>query len=123
MLAGYAVEAFAKAVHVKQNPKLLAKGKWQLKTHALVPLVSDVGLTLTPREHSTLVEYSGFVQWSGRYPIPIEAASMTPIVKPGAEGGLDEFHVPPGTVLRSDDLDVIDGVCARLERLLDKEAS
>src|SRR5262249_30723614 len=115
MLAGLGVEVLAKAVCVKQDPAavLTSDGKWKLRQHELVDLVSRTGVSLDQDERGVLTQLEGFVRWSGRYPIPLEASVMTPKVIAGVG-----MVLPPGTLSGSRDRAVVGGIVRKLEELL-----
>jgi len=113
MLAGMALESMAKAVQIRQNPALVTEGKWTLKEHDLEKLVAGAGLSVAPAEKSLLFQFTGFVRWAGKYPVPLEWRGLALTVK---EPGIAE--VPAGTIMRSDDRDLTTRLFKRLEELL-----
>jgi hypothetical protein len=113
MLAGMALESMAKAVQIRQNPVLVTEGKWTLKEHDLEKLVAGAGLSVAPAEKSLLFQFTGFVRWAGKYPVPLEWRGLALTVKePGVAG------TPPGTIMRGDDRDLTIQIFKRLEELL-----
>jgi hypothetical protein len=78
LLAGLAVENFLKAIIVK---RLLAGGKPVTEAdvlvifrgkHDLTVLSQRADVKLTPAERELLERLSTFVNWAGRYPVPIK---------------------------------------------------
>jgi len=121
MLGGLGIEALAKAVRVAKDPKLISDGKWPLRGHDLLKLISSAGLDLDPSERSVLVQLKGFIEWAGRYPIPLDASRLTLKVITREPPAPPAIEVPEGTVMSTADRHVIDRVASRLEGVL-KEA-
>ena len=83
MLAGLAVENLLKALIVKRmhaenrpvtegNVLRLERGR-----HSLVALSRSAQITLSSEEREVLARLSTFVQWAGRYPVPIKKKATT----------------------------------------------
>jgi hypothetical protein len=98
LLAGYAIENYAKA-------RLVEQGKdWKGHGHDLPWLVKQAGIELNETEEILVQRLKQIVVWAGRYPTPI---------KP------QEFHVPRGEEwpqqAHDSDFEVIEDICERLE--------
>lgn len=76
LLAGLAVENFAKAILIQRkqlrNEPITNGDFFRLggSDHDLVRLAHEAGLDLSEGEESLLLELSRFVRWRGRYPVP-----------------------------------------------------
>ena len=118
MLGGLGIEALAKAVRVAKDPKLISDGKWPLRGHDLVKLISSAGLELDPSEKGVLVQLKGFIEWAGRYPIPLDASRLTPKVITREPPAPPAIELPEGTLMSTEDRHVIDRVARRLDEVL-----
>jgi len=97
MLAGLAIEVLAKALLVRENPRLIVYGKWKGSTHNLVSLVARTNLPIKPEEREVLSQLSGFVKFAGRYPIPTRSEDLTPKLEPAQKGKWRGIELAPGT--------------------------
>lgn len=123
MLCGLGVEALAKAVRVLQTPGLIANDAFTLKTHKLVELVAATGISLDAKQKSALVQLTGFVEWAGKYPIPLAAEHLTPRLTSDTWGELKGLELAPGTLIVPDDRRVVRQVVERLEALLNPRSN
>jgi len=71
MLYGLTVENLLKAGLVIKGVAIKANGNFGLKTHNLHSLASEFGLLLLPEELEFVERLQTFVEWAGRYPIPL----------------------------------------------------
>lgn len=84
LLAGLAVENLLKALVVKrmhaENRPVTEGNVLRLEPrgrHSLVALSRSAQITLSPEEREVLARLSTFVQWAGRYPVPIKKTDTT----------------------------------------------
>ena len=78
MLYGLAVENLLKAGLAHQGKAVNGNGAFGLKSHGLVDLADQLGLSCTPAEIELLEKLETFVLWAGRYPIPLVAQDLYP---------------------------------------------
>jgi hypothetical protein len=71
MLCGLMLEDLLKALLVSRTAALDSKGQFAHKTHDLLKLAKLVGLKLSQDESILLEKLTRFVEWAGRYPIPL----------------------------------------------------
>ena len=78
MLMGMALEALLKGCLVAKNPSLVKSCEIdnKLKTHDLVRLFQDAGITLNQQERNFCTTLTDYVVWLGRYPIPVESSKV-----------------------------------------------
>jgi hypothetical protein len=86
MLAGFAVECLMKGILVQENKAFDEKNKFTLATHKLAEFASEVGLELDADQRAVLERLQAYIEWGGRYPVPLRAAHIRP--KPTWGGGL-----------------------------------
>lgn len=74
LLYGYAIELLLKCWYLKQNKRIYVGGKFMLKarSHNLVQLAKELGYPLDPKFNNMLSRLSKFIQWAGRYPVPLD---------------------------------------------------
>jgi hypothetical protein len=85
MLAALAAENYLKGKLIAIRPALRADGTFAHKTHRLLDLVEQVGITLDADEHDFIERLEVFGTWAGRYPIPLNPDDMRPRQNP--DGG------------------------------------
>lgn len=82
LLAGLAIENLAKAMLVEGSPTPVSKRGVlvrRLLSHDLVRLLNQTGLTFTAQEIDLAERaFRCFVQWAGRYPLPISVDDQLP---------------------------------------------
>jgi hypothetical protein len=83
-----------------------------------VKLISSAGLELDPSEKGVLVQLKGFIEWAGRYPIPLDASRLTPKVITRKPPAPPVIELPEGTVMSTEDRHVVYRVVRRLEKVL-----
>src|SRR5262249_51301661 len=82
MLCGLMLENLFKAVLVSRTGAFNTKGEFVHKTHDLVVLANLVGLKLSEDESWLLERLTSFVEWSGRYPVPLSVEPLLPRTLP-----------------------------------------
>jgi len=90
MLIGFALENYYKgAILAKliKNSQISTNGELEssLKTHDLVNLAKQAGITIEKTQESQLKHITEFTIWKGRYPLPIKASHI---------GGAMTYHPP-----------------------------
>jgi hypothetical protein len=81
LLIGYATENLLKAILVVQKPSTSEKtaGKLKvIKTHDLGRLCDMCAIALCQEERDMLDRMTRYVEWLGRYPVPLKAEDMLP---------------------------------------------
>ncbi len=78
MLYGLAVENLLKAGLAHQGKAATASGAFGLKSHVLLSLGEQLGLSLSTIEAELLERLEAFVSWAGRYPMPLVAQDLYP---------------------------------------------
>jgi hypothetical protein len=110
LLAGLAIENLAKAMLVEGSPTPVTKRGVlvrRLLSHDLMRLLDQTGLTFTAEEIDLAERLQVFVQWAGRYPVPVRVDDKLPRVqRPGGAA-------PPNYIMGSD-FDDIDALAAKL---------
>jgi len=117
MLSGQAIESMAKGIRVRQDPSIVSESTWTLKSHNLVRLVEATGLSVDAEERSVLHNLTAFIEWAGKYPIPLTAEGLTPTAHPATDGQPSRLESPAGTVANTADRVVIARIMERLEVL------
>jgi hypothetical protein len=85
LLAALTIENLLKGILVSREAPFRKRGKFQLKTHKLLDLVARIGLMISEDERFLLERLEEFLEWAGRYPIPVSYERMLPRTLP--EGG------------------------------------
>ena len=103
LLAGLAIENLAKAklVEGRSSPATVGDALApDLKSHDLVDLLHRAGLTLSDDESYLAERLQAFVEWAGRYPIPVKLEGQLPRTHPlGGSGPLNGFFgSDPGAI-------------------------
>ena len=111
MLEGLAVENLAKAVLVKKEPGVVAKGKWAGgRGHDLPKLFERIGLQFELNDEKDLaVRLTAYVKWAGRYPVSLDFEEEIPTITEHAYG------IPPGHYYSTGDREKVDALWKRLE--------
>ncbi len=87
MLYGLAIENLAKAIVVATGSPLDKKGRIAFKTHKLVDLVRNTKIRMTSKDEFLLNKLTEFVEWAGRYPVPLSFGKMQPFRWPDGSFG------------------------------------
>jgi len=87
MLYGLAIENLAKAVIVASGSPLDNKGRISFKVHKLAELVRQARLRMTMKDEFFLHRLTEFVEWAGRYPVPLSFQKMQPFRWPDGSFG------------------------------------
>lgn len=90
MLYGLVVENLLKAVLVKKGVALTKSGQFALRSHNLQQLTCDAGLRISAAEAELLERLQLFVEWAGRYPIPLQEENLYP--RQMVDGGGGALH-------------------------------
>jgi hypothetical protein len=78
MLYGLAIENLAKAIIVASGSPLDKNGRISFKKHKLAELVRSTRIRVTSKDESFLNKLTAFVEWAGRYPVPLSFLKMQP---------------------------------------------
>jgi hypothetical protein len=78
MLYGLTIENLLKAGLAAKGLAISSKGNFGQKSHNLQSLSADFGLALLPEEAELLERLQHFVEWVGRYPIPLYREGLYP---------------------------------------------
>jgi hypothetical protein len=84
LLIGYAFENLLKAILMFEHPEYFrpdAKMK-DIQSHDLVKLCGRCNISLQPQERNMLEKLTIYIEWQGKYPIPLESEKMFPIKQP-----------------------------------------
>jgi hypothetical protein len=79
LLIGYAIENLLKGYLLTLKPELVReenKLDRLVKTHDLVKLRSDCGVTTSPEEHELLQHLTRYIVWECKYPVPLQRSDM-----------------------------------------------
>lgn len=79
LLYGLAFENILKALIVRNEGPQIQNGKlkkWSGNGHGLVHLANRAGVGLTSPQHDLLSRLTAFVEWGGRYPVPMSQNKM-----------------------------------------------
>jgi hypothetical protein len=87
MLYGLAIETLAKAIIVATDSPLDRNGRISFNTHKLTELVRDTKIRMTPKDELFLNRLTEFVEWAGRYPVPLSFQKMQPFRWPDGSFG------------------------------------
>lgn len=82
MLAGLTIENLLKGVCIGKEPPLSNDGDFRLRTHKLLDLAARADLALGEDERGLLERLEVFIEWAGRYPIPLSYKDMLPRTLP-----------------------------------------
>lgn len=78
MLYGLALENLLKAGLVHKGLGTLPNGNFNLKSHALEDLADELDIVLLADERELLERLEQFIEWAGRYPLPLYAQALYP---------------------------------------------
>lgn len=78
MLYGLAIENLLKAGLAARGFAQSSSGNFSLKSHLLIELSGQLGLSLSKDEVECLERLEHFIAWAGRYPIPLLAQDLYP---------------------------------------------
>lgn len=78
MLYGLAMENFLKAGLAAKGLATLPNGNFGQKSHDLLALANDFGITFSAVETELVERLQHFVEWVGRYPIPLYSVGLYP---------------------------------------------
>jgi hypothetical protein len=112
MLCWLMLENLLKAVLISRASPLDSKGRFILKGHGLLNLADRVGLKLSENESFLMERLTHFVEWAGKYPVPLTNEPMLPRTLP--QGGFAPLHHS----LIGADFEGARRIANRLERLL-----
>jgi hypothetical protein len=116
MLSGLMLEDLFKAVLVSRNGAFDAQGNFAHKTHDLLTLAELVGFKFSKEEAWLMERLTQFVQWLGKYPIPLSRHNL--LAPPHLDGG-------PGRATymimgSGGDIEIAKQLARRIERMLPK---
>jgi hypothetical protein len=107
LLYGLAFENILKALIIRKEGIVINQGKfdkWPGSGHGLIDLANRAGVKLTKVQRDLLSRLTAYVEWSGRYPIPMAEDRMLlkqvaistkwfPLpVQPGERAAVDGFY-------------------------------
>ena len=78
MLYGLVIENLLKGALALKGRASKQNGNFDLKSHALEDLSISLLLPLCPEERELLERLENFIEWAGRYPIPLYSESLYP---------------------------------------------
>lgn len=78
MLYGLTIENLLKAGLAAKGCAVGANGNFKLKVHNLQALTSELSLAVSQAEAELLERLQHFIEWAGRYPIPLLAEGLYP---------------------------------------------
>jgi hypothetical protein len=78
MLYAFALENLLKAGLAAKGVGALPNGNFALKSHKLEDLAEELGLNFYAHERELLERLEHFLEWAGRYPIPLVAEALYP---------------------------------------------
>ncbi|MNF63250.1 hypothetical protein D3C84_449470 [compost metagenome] len=78
MLYALALENLLKAGLAAKGVAVGPNGNFALKSHKLEDLADGLALTLEPGERELMERLEHFLEWAGRYPIPLLAEALYP---------------------------------------------
>jgi hypothetical protein len=114
MLCGQMLEALFKAVLVSQRGAFNNKGKFAHKGHDLIVLADQVGLRLSDDEAWLLEKLTHYVEWAGRYPIPLSIEGLLPrALSTGGSGSIGSIRME-----KRGDIEAAKQLAKRLRRML-----
>jgi hypothetical protein len=96
LLWGYALEAFLKALFLKEVGPLYENGKFKGRTdHDLVKMANKVGHALTRPQCNLMGELTKVIKWAGRYPVQLRGP------KPQSVYWDDAYYIPLESLIES----------------------
>lgn len=78
MLYAFALENLLKAGLAANGVAVGPNGNFALKSHKLEDLAEDLAFILEPDERELMERLEHFLEWAGRYPIPLLAEALYP---------------------------------------------
>jgi hypothetical protein len=83
LLVGYAIENLLKGILMIQHPEYFKPNTkmTDIRSHNLVNLCVRCGITICNDEIKLLEKLATFIDWQGKYPIPLESEKMFPLKK------------------------------------------
>jgi hypothetical protein len=95
LLMGYALENLLKGILMAQHPEYFKPGEkiTDVRSHNLLSLCKRCSLTVSAAEEDILKKLTDHTEWIGKYPVPLEEASMYPMKRPDGtwDGAADKF--------------------------------
>jgi len=85
LLAGLTIENLVKGIRVSQESALDKKGKFRFNKHNLVNLLEQSSITLSDDERDLVERLTQYIQWGGRYPVPLKTSDFVPRSWPSGE--------------------------------------
>ena len=74
MLLGLAIETTAKTILIEADPEsVVVNDVFAYKSHDLIGLLSDANVPLSAEEQHHVRTLQDYVEWYGRYPVPVRA--------------------------------------------------
>jgi hypothetical protein len=114
MLCGLMLEDLFKAVLVSRKGAFNSKGDFLHKTHNLLGLADNVGLKLSVEEGWLLEKLTSYIEWKGKYPIPLVSEGLMPRLL--ATGDIRLVHSIK--IEKEGDIDAAKKLAKRIEKLL-----
>jgi hypothetical protein len=109
LLGALTIENLIKAICVERCASPFdARGKFALKSHNLVKLADRAGIVLNSDEAALLERLRTYIDWRGRYPIPLRGEDM----------GVDPHPFGEGYRLGSPDFEAILDLAKKLRGLV-----
>lgn len=74
LLMGYSIENLLKGILLSQKPELFHPSERMKRFghHKLIRLCNEVGVELQSDEKKWLMKLTEYIEWQGKYPIPLE---------------------------------------------------
>ena len=113
MLQGLAIENLAKGILVGRNAEdLVVGGSFRRGTHDLVKLVVECKIPLTDKEQNILEITTDYINWRGRYLVPMSVDKLRPKQKETGNGFIDTLAEREN--FHRGDYEVLVSICDRL---------
>ncbi|MDF0650733.1 MAG: hypothetical protein P0121_04575 [Nitrospira sp.] len=116
MLYGLAIENLLKAIIVATGSPLDKNGRISFKMHKLSELARSAGIRVAQKDEFFLNKLTEFVEWAGRYPVPLSFQKMQPFRWP------DRTFGPAHGAMTGGDIEHARTIIQRLVRRLPKPA-
>ena len=88
LLAALVLELLLKSKLASEAGSITSKGKWSHTSHALLDLAQTTDVVLTSAEQDLVERLEAFLEWAGKYPVPLEPTKMAPRTEPSGGFGL-----------------------------------